>query len=351
VSRHRLRMRTKLAVAYAFVSLVAGVAFVFIDFGLVDRIDDDDGTGDLAEAVTGLTVIVAAGVIGGWIVAGRALRPLRSVTTTTQRISAATLDERISLDGPDDELKEMADTVDALLARLEASFTRERRFVANASHELRTPLAVTRSALEVGLGRGHSSDGELRDAMSQALRATARSEALVNDLLLLARSEALDPGTWEPFDLAALAREVVDHFARRAADAGVAVRADLGPAPVCGVPGLLDRFLVNLVDNAIGHNVDGGRVEVHTAFDGTRAALTVANTCAEPPDTAVDTLFEAFQRGPNPAHGQRPPGHGLGLSIVRAIAVGHRADLGATLLADGTRFQVDVTFPPPRTPG
>ena len=197
---------------YSAVFLAAGVAFIVVNFGIVEQLTDEGDDSGLLDAIIGIGLITVAAVAAGWFIAGRALRPLRAVTATARRVSAATLDERIALDGPTDELKELADTIDALLARLEASFERERRFVANSSHEIRTPLALTRTALEVGLARPEPSVDELREAMRQALRATARSETLANDLLLLARSENLDREPWERFDLAELVGEVVEHF-------------------------------------------------------------------------------------------------------------------------------------------
>jgi signal transduction histidine kinase len=157
--------------------------------------------------------LVAVALAAGWFIAGQALRPLRAVTATAQRVSATTLDQRINLDGPQDELRQLADTIDALFARLQASFERERRFVANASHEIRTPLSVTRTTLEVGLAKPDPTIDDLRGVIQQALGATARSETLANDLLLLARSENLTTEGWDRFDLSDIAHEITTELA------------------------------------------------------------------------------------------------------------------------------------------
>jgi signal transduction histidine kinase len=234
-----------------------------------------------------------------------------------------------------------------LFARLEASFERERRFVANASHEIRTPLAVTRTALEVGLANPDPALDDLRGVIRQALGATARSEALANDLLLLARSENLATEPWDHFDLGELAREITAELAGPARDAGVELRADLGPAPMTGITGLVDRLVVNLVDNAIRHNTSPGWVTVSTQAAGDHAIVAVRNQCGPTTPGPIDQLFEPFHRGHAPPSGSLPPGHGLGLSIVRAIAEGHRAQLRAAY-TDAAVFEIEVRFPTPR---
>ena len=336
--RHPLRIQ--LAGLYAGVFLAAGLVFIAVNFGIIER--DDSG---LIDAIIGIGVITVVALTAGWFIAGQALRPLRAVTATAQQVSATTLDQRIDLDGPDDELRELADTIDALFARLEASFERERRFVANASHEIRTPLAVTRTALEVGLAKPDATVGELRGVIRQALGATARSEALASDLLLLARSENLATEPRDQFDLAELAREIAADLAGPAQDAGLELRADLQPAPMTGIAGLVDRLVANLVDNAIRHNTSPGWVTVTTRAAGDDAIVTVRNRCQAATPGPTDKLFEPFHRGPAPASGSPPAGHGLGLSIVRAIAEGHRAQLRAGYADDPTVFEIEVRFP------
>jgi signal transduction histidine kinase len=343
VSPRRFSLRVSVAVLHAAVFAVAGLVFIVVNFGLVESSASEDNDSGLVDAVIGIGALTAVALAAGWFIAGQALRPLRAVTATAQRISATTLDQRIALGGPDDELKELADTIDALLARLEASFGRERRFVANASHELRTPLAVTRTALELGLAQPNPTADDLRDVMRQALRATGRSEALSNELLLLARSENLAGEPREHFDLGELVGEVVDHLIGAAAEAGVALRSDRQPAPVFGIPGLIDRLVVNLVDNAIRHNVEHGWVHVTTRVSNGTAIVDVRNTCLPVQQVAVDELFEPFRRGPG-GSGSTPAGHGLGLSIVRAIADGHGADVRAAYVEGGTEFEIRVEF-------
>jgi signal transduction histidine kinase len=217
--------------------------------------------------------------------------------------------------------------------------------VANASHEIRTPLAVTRTALEVGLAKPDPTVDELRGVIRQALGATARSEALANDLLLLARSENLATEPRDRFDLGELAREVVADLAGSARDADVELRADLRPAPMTGITGLVDRLVFNVVDNAIRHNTSPGWASVTTRSAGDHAIVTVRNRYRAATPGPTDELFEPFRRGPAPRSGSPPAGHGLGLSIVRAIAQGHGAQLRAAYTDDRTVFEIEVCFP------
>jgi signal transduction histidine kinase len=340
VTRRRRPLRVEMAVLHAGVFLAAGLLFIAVNFGIIE--DDDSG---LIQAVIGIGVITVVALAAGWFIAGQALRPLRAVTATAQQVSATTLDQRIDLHGPDDELRELADTIDALLARLEASFERERRFVANASHEIRTPLAVTRTALEVGMAKPHPTVDELRSVIRQALGATARSEALANDLLLLARSENLATEPRDRFDLGELAREVTADLAGPARDADVELHTDLQPAPMTGIAGLVDRLVGNLVDNAIRHNTSPGWASVTTRAASDEAIVEVRNGCASATAGPTDERFEPFRRGPAPRSGSQPAGHGLGLSIVRAIAEGHGAQLRAAYVDDRTVFLIEVRFP------
>lgn len=335
----RQPLRLQMAELYAGVFLAAGLVFIAVNFGIIER-----GDSGLIDAIVGIAIITLVALAAGWFIAGQALRPLRTVTTTAQQVSVTTLNQRIDLDGPHDELRELADTIDALLARLEDSFERERRFVANASHEIRTPLALTRTALEVGLTQPNPSVNQLRGVIRQALGATARSETLANDLLLLARSENLTTEPRDPFDLAELAGEIAADLAGPARDARVELRADLRPAPMTGITGLVDRLVVNLLDNAIRHNTSPGWITLTTQAVGDDATITVRNPCKTAAPGPTDQLFEPFHRGPAPPSGPPPAGHGLGLSIVRAIAQGHDAQLTAAY-DDQTVFEIEVRFP------
>jgi signal transduction histidine kinase len=264
-------------------------------------------------AMTGLSVLL------GWAIAGRVLRPLQRITATAKRVSQDTLDERIGLAGPHDELKELADTFDGMLARLSAAFASQRRFVANASHELRTPLTVIRTELDVTLADPHATTAELR-AMGETVRdATLDTERLIQALLTLARSEA-GVTRRDPVDLAECARIAVAQTGADALTRDLAVRSTLDPAPVRGDRRLLERLVANLVENAVRHNVDGGTVEIRTASAGGRSTVEVHNDGVVVPPDAVPSLLEPFQRLDRGARGD---GVGLGLSIVRSVAEAH----------------------------
>ncbi|MBM7783401.1 sensor histidine kinase [Tenggerimyces flavus] len=288
-----------------------------------------------------LMTIVAMGA--GWIVAGRVLRPLRSMTSTVQRISASRLHDRLALRGPDDELKELGDTFDALLARLESSFEAQRRFVANASHELRTPLARQRAVAQVALADPSASVLSLRDAHERVLASGAEQGRLIDSLLTLARGQA-GPSRLSTFDLAALARDVVKVRQPMASARSLHVDARLRPAVLSGDRRLVSQLIVNLVENAIRHNVEGGWLEIYTGAHEGRAVLVVSNGGPVVPPGEVEQLFEPFHRlGADRTN--RADGHGLGLSIVQAIATNHQAMLTARAHAKGG-LEVEVRFPP-----
>jgi signal transduction histidine kinase len=293
-------------------------------------------------------VVVLVGLGAGYVLAGRALQPISDVTATAQRLSTETLNERIALDGPDDELKDLADTFDGMLARLDAAFASQRRFVANASHELRTPLAVIRTEVDVTLADADASAADLRKMAEVVRDASVRADRLVDALLVLARSEAqarIGLETVEPVDLAAVVHRAVDGVAGVAGRRCLAVTVAAEPARTAGDPELLDRLVGNLVENAVRHNVDGGWVSVRCgSTPGAGAWLAVANTGAEVPAAEVEQLFQPFRRGGTARTGSR--GAGLGLSIVRAVAVAHG---GAVVAAprSGGGLEVTVRLPAP----
>jgi signal transduction histidine kinase len=274
-----------------------------------------------------LAVLVLLSLAAGWLLSGRITRRLRRVTEAARRAGEETLHHRLALPGPDDEIKELGDTFDAMLARLDAAFGAQRRFVANASHELRTPLAATRAAVEVTLAKPRASVDQLR-AMAEDVRvSTRRAERLIDSLLTLARSES-ELARRDTDDLADLAAEALDLTHREAAAAGLAVDQRLGPAPVTGDVALLSRAVANLIENAVRHNTAGGTVMVVTSVAGDRSVLEVANT-GDPVDPAlVPRLFEPFHRGEHTR--LKGSGTGLGLSIVRAVATLH----GGTVTAE-----------------
>jgi signal transduction histidine kinase len=271
----------------------------------------------LAEYLLALGVMTMVSVGAGWLLAGRALAPLREITATARRVSGENLGERISLSGPADELKELADTFDGMLGRLDAAFASQRHFVANASHELRTPLAIMRTEVDVALADPEASTGELRQ-MGEAVRETVdRCERLIESLLMLARSEAAT-GRDEPVDLSSLAADCITDLMRRSNDAGVRIVDDLDPAWVQGEPGLLERMIANLLDNGIRHNEPGGFLEVSTRTEGRTVRLRVRNGGARIDSGVAQTLTEPFRRIDR-SYG----GFGLGLSIVRSVAEVH----------------------------
>jgi signal transduction histidine kinase len=271
----------------------------------------------LLEYVLALGVMTMIAVGTGWLLAGRALRPLRDITATARRVSGENLGERIDLVGPADELKELADTFDGMLGRLDAAFASQRHFVANASHELRTPLAIMRTEVDVALADPDASTGELR-AMGEAVRDTVdRCERLIESLLMLARSQA-STGREEPVDLASLAGDCITDLHARAHDARVEVRDDLEPAWARGDPALLERMIANLVDNGIRHNQPGGYLDVSTRVRDGRVLLTVANGGSPIDSETADGLTEPFRR-----LNRSVGGFGLGLSIVRSVAQAH----------------------------
>jgi signal transduction histidine kinase len=292
----------------------------------------------LIEYAVALGAMTIVSVVAGWLLAGRALRPLRAITATARRVSGENLGERIGLKGPADELKELADTFDGMLGRLDGAFASQRHFVANASHELRTPLAIMRTEVDVSLADPDSSVEELR-RMGDAVRETVdRCERLIEGLLMLARSEAAT-GREEPSDLAALAADCVTDLWARAEEAHVRIRDDLQPAWTRGEPALLERMIANLIDNGIRHNESGGYLGVSTRTEGSRVHLLVANSGAqiEPADAA--TLTEPFRR-----LGRGGAGFGLGLSIVRSVVDAHGGTLEVNAPASGG-LEIHVVLP------
>ncbi|GLX00594.1 HAMP domain-containing sensor histidine kinase [Microtetraspora sp. NBRC 16547] len=312
--------------AKAPVSLLAEIGpRALIDGPLPQQVQvEQRAAGVLDEAMrSSLIIMVLIGIIAlmlGYLVADRALRPLDHVTETARRLSESTLHERIALRGPQDEVKRLADTFDAMLDRLHRVFDAQRRFIANASHELRTPLAINRTVLEVSLEEPAASE-DLK-ALARALLGTnARYERLIDGLLLLAQSEQ-ELTVRKPVDLRDVVRVVLDELALGPRKRGVTVHRDLRPAVVLGDPLLLERCVFNLVENAVKYNVRDGDVWVVLREDGDGVIVTVENSGPQVPPYEVDDLFQPFRR----LHGDRvrsDRGAGLGLSIVRAIVEAH----------------------------
>jgi signal transduction histidine kinase len=287
--------------------------------------------------LTGVTLLAA---LAGWLIAGRPMRRLHRVTETARTLSERDLHSRLGLAGPEDEFRELGDTFDAMLSRLERAFDAQRRFVANASHELRTPLSVQRAALEVPLAQGRVPD-DLRPTFRRALDSVGRSEALITGLLLLARSDRGLART-EEVDLAEVARETAGLFPGEAEKADVELRVDVESSRVDGDPVLLEHLVRNLVENAVRYNTPGGWVDVRVRTAAGRTVLKVTNTGGEVGD--ADELFEPFHRGDAARLHSTRPGSGLGLSIVRSIAAAHGADATARARPGGGLL-VTVGFP------
>ncbi|SEN36555.1 sensor histidine kinase [Actinacidiphila rubida] len=275
-------------------------------------------------ALIGLAVVAFA---FGYVMAGRVLAPLGRITRTARSVAGSDLKRRIELDGPDDELKELADTFDEMLDRLERSFDAQRRFVANASHELRTPLAINRTLLEVQLSDPEASP-DLRQLGKTLLSTNERSEQLVEGLLLLARSEN-EIVDRKPVDLAEVASQALEQTRAEADSRHVELREQLQPAVVPGNGVLLERIALNLVQNAVRYNVaQDGWVEVATSVEGGQGILVVVNSGPVVPAYEVDNLFEPFRRLRTERTGS-DKGVGLGLSIARSVARAHGGVISA----------------------
>jgi signal transduction histidine kinase len=270
----------------------------------------------------------------GWLMAGRVLRPLRTMTATARRISAQNLHERLALEGPSDELKSLSDTIDELLARLEAAFEAQRRFVANASHELRTPLAMMRTSLDVAAGKPGPKPRTLSALESKLREGLDRAERLIESFLTLARAQQ---GALPERTTVSLPQIVSSAIARRAdavAERRIEIRVDLRPADATGSRTLLSQMVENVIDNAIRHNAPSGWVSVETGIQGDVVRLVVESGGEQLTDDDVQELVKPFSR----VAAERTSsggGLGLGLSIVSAIAHAHNGGLALRARARG----------------
>lgn len=288
-------------------------------------------------STAGITVAVLTivSIVIGWWLAGRLLRPVHRITATARRLSLSSLNERIALAGPRDELTELADTFDRMLERIQRAVDSQRRFIANASHELRTPLAIQRAAIEIGLD--NPSPERLARVRDELLEVNRRNERLIDSLLILAQGEN-GVETTEPVDLDVLVRQAVGETPAN----GIPIGLHTEPATVTGDPVLLHRLVANLVHNAIRYNRPGGVVEVGVTSSG---GLTVRNTGPEIPESSIGELFEPFRRLHTARTGSGDSA-GLGLSIVAAIARAHAAEITARPNPGGG-LQLTVQFPAP----
>jgi signal transduction histidine kinase len=346
----RPSLRTQLMLLYAVPFLVSGVLLLTLSLSQISE-SGPAGTAPpggqsvsegpdftLFAVVVGTMVVVA--VVLGWLVAGRFLRPLRTVVATARDISATNLHRRLGDTGRG-EFAELARTLDDLFARLEAAFESQRRFVANAAHELRTPLTAERTLLQVALADPHATTDTLRATCQDVIALGTAQERLINALLTLASGEQ-GVERRERFDLAAVARNAVAARRDEAGRRGVHIGSALAAAPAAGDPSLVESLVTNLVDNAVRYNAPGGRVEVSTAATGSGGLVRVWNTGPVVPPGEVERLFQPFQRLGRDR--TRPDGHGLGLAIVRAIAGAHGAALSARTRPEGG-LDIEVAFP------
>ncbi len=352
---NRLPLRAQLTLLYAVPFFLSAVALLGVPLLATSETQPAPGQGPPGQFAGGdaqadrflatggfmLVVMTVVAVALGFLVAGRFLKPLRTITAAARDISATNLHRRLNLPGGN-EFAALGATLDDLFARLEASFEAQRRFVANASHELRTPLTAQRALLQVELADPQADVGSLREAARQVLELGVAQQRLIDSLLTLATGER-GLAEVEPFDLAELARDAVAARQEEAGRRQVAVRVALAGAPARGDARLVASLVANLVDNALRYNVPGGHVDVATWQAGGRAWLRVANTGPVVAPQAVERLFEPFQR----LDGRVRPGdgHGLGLAIVRAIAHAHRARL-AVIADPRGGLSVEVSFGP-----
>lgn len=382
-----MSIRLRLTLIYGGLFFIAGLVLVAILYGLLARSldpdgpvrpfqnrgqvqsqpprnsDDDESDDDvrpveerLAEArrderrealrqirVQGTIALIATGggaILVGWFVAGRVLSPIRDITLHAQQASEKTLDQRIDLAGPEDELKELADTIDGMLDRLQDAFESQRRFSAEASHELRTPLAIMRAEADVALAAPDSTDRE-RALATSIISAVDRAERLIDGLLALARSESSLRDNHR-VDLAELVGNVVGEQVRAADLAGIELDLTLESAVVRGDRALLWRLIGNLIENGIRYGERGGWLRVSVGTAGAFAVISVANNGPAVPAGQVERLFEPFARGD---HSRRAAsGHGLGLAIVRTVTDAHDGTVTAIANPEGG-LTVTVSIP------
>ncbi|MGY4903855.1 sensor histidine kinase [Streptomyces sp. 900116325] len=346
----RLTARMKLTLTYALFVVVAGaftLAVIYLAMRFVPNYPltaanprDESGAPSRQEILqtllkaSGLTLLLLAlvGVGGGWFIAGRVLRPLQDITRAAKRAADGSLDHRIGLTGPRDEFTDLSDTFDTMLARLQRSFDAQQRFAANASHELRTPLAINRTMLDVATA---DPEGQDYPRLVDRLRETNQRGIEVTDALLQLSALDRTSPTTQPLDLADTAQEALDLVREEAWTRGITLATDIRPAPATGDGVLLRQLTLNLLHNALRHNLPtGGSLSLTTEPDPAgsgRAVLTVTNTGPLLPDT-VDHLTEPFLRGSGRLAEKDPArrGHGLGLAIVAGVVRAHHGDLTLT---------------------
>jgi signal transduction histidine kinase len=369
--RPRQALRTRLALLYGLFFVLSGaVLLAFVDLPLLTVRNTVPVPGQnphtsvgassglqhdtnlhqiLTYSAIALTVMAALSLLLGWLIAGRALQPLRAITTSARIISAGNLHERLGIDGPYDEFRQLGDTLDDLFGRLEAAFEAQRHFVANASHELRTPLTAERAILQVALSDPQATVVTLREACQDVLALGEQQERLIEALLALATSER-GIEQRESFDLAAVVEKTIEARRPEAERQGIDIDVTLAAASASGDPRLVESLVANLIENALRHNVPDGRMEVTTTTVAGLASLTVRNTGPAIPPDQIERLFRPFQRLGTERVGRTggPGGHGLGLAIVDAIARAHGATLSASARTGGG-LAIEARFPAPES--
>ncbi|MGW6456162.1 sensor histidine kinase [Streptomyces sp. NPDC055078] len=357
-----MSVRVKLTLSYAGFLMLAGglllaAVWVFLLRYVPDRamlIDPDDRPGSVfpvrsvllevfaPRAAAVLVFLLAFGLVGGWLLAGRMLAPLNRVTDATRMATSGSLSHRIRLPGRNDEFRELADAFDSMLGRLEAHVAEQQRFAANASHELRTPLAISKALIDVARTNPTADTGELVERLHAV---NTRAIDLTEALLLLSRAEQRS-FTREHVDLSLMAEEATETLLPLAEKHGVTLETSGDIAPTTGSPALLLQLTTNLVQNAIVHNLPGhgsGSVWVHTGVRPTTVVLTVENTGEQVTPQLASTLTEPFQRGTERVHTTDPAGVGLGLAIVKTITRAHDGTLTLTPRpAGGMRVTVEL---------
>jgi signal transduction histidine kinase len=350
----RLTLRAQLTLLYAGFFLAAGIAALALPIFTIRTSLPQGATpstialinagarDQVIRAAVTLAALVAVSIPVGWLIAGRFLRPLRTISATARDISASNLNRRLDTGARDNEFAELGETLNGLFGRLEASFESQRRFVANASHELRTPLSAGRALLQVALTDPDPTIQSFRATCKELLALGDQQERLIQALLMLACSER-GVERWEPFDLASIAGKVVLDRQHDAQRRSIRIDAALSAAPATGDPSLAESLVVNLVDNAIRHNLADGHVQISTTTTDSRAVISVSNTGQLISPHQLDRLFQPFQRLGS-ERTQNADGHGLGLAIVRAIASAHNATLTANARPEGG-LHIQVSFP------
>jgi signal transduction histidine kinase len=353
--RPRPTIRARLTALYATLVALSTGALLLVSYWLLGRHFDrtlpeplaqdalDEVALQYAVAFAGVLLVAAA---VGWLVAGRVLAPLKRISATAKRVSEKRLGERIPVTGPEDELRELGETLNSMLDRLAISFDAQRRFVANASHELRSPLTVIRSEAEVALANPEPDLDEMRAMAESVVHASRRTEALLASLLILARSQQGLLRS-EPVDLASVVESAAGAAARGAEDEGVRLRTRLDPAGVDGDAALLERLAANLLENAVRYNRPGGFVDVSTREGVAGAELRVENSGPPVDRESAARLAEPFERLQREADAR---GAGLGLSIVRAVSEAHGGSLLIEPRAEGG-LVVSVRLPRSATAG